>query len=45
MVMTVNAKTVKDLEELFWEYRNTNDQNAYVAVKECIEIIKKNKGE
>jgi hypothetical protein len=38
-------KTIKELEDLFLEYRNTNDQNAYIAVRECIEIIKKNNGE
>jgi transcriptional accessory protein Tex/SPT6 len=37
--------TLKELEDLFWEYKNSNDQNAYIAVKECIEIIKKNQEE
>ena len=38
-------KTIQELEDLFWEYKNTNDQNAYIAVRECIEIIRKNEGE
>jgi hypothetical protein len=38
-------KTIKELKDLFWEYRNTNDQNAYIAVEECIQIVLNNNGE
>jgi hypothetical protein len=37
-------KTIQELEKLFLEYKNSNDQNAYIAVRECISIIKKNEG-
>lgn len=36
-------KTIKELEALIVEYRG--DLNGIHAIKECIEIIKKNKGE
>jgi hypothetical protein len=35
-------KIIQELEKLFLEYRNSNDQNAYVAVRECIQIVKDN---
>jgi phenylpyruvate tautomerase PptA (4-oxalocrotonate tautomerase family) len=36
-------KIIQELTDLFWEYKNTNDQNAYIAVEECIQIVLKNK--
>ena len=36
-------KIIKELEDLFLEYKNSNDQNAYIAVRECIKIVLKNK--
>ena len=38
-------KTIEQLKDLFWEYKNSNDQNAYIAVEECIEIVLNNKKE
>jgi transcriptional accessory protein Tex/SPT6 len=38
-------KTIQELKDLFLEYKNSNDQNAYIAVEECIQIVLKNKGE
>jgi hypothetical protein len=38
-------KTIKELKDLFLEYRDSGDQNAYIAVEECIQIVLKNKGE
>jgi Ca2+-binding EF-hand superfamily protein len=37
---TIN--TIQELENLIIEYRG--DQNARIAIRECIEIIKKNEG-
>jgi hypothetical protein len=34
--------TIQELENLIIEYRG--DQNARIAIRECIEIIKKNEG-
>ena len=39
MTMT---NTIQELENLIIEYRG--DQNARIAIRECIEIIKKNEG-
>ena len=36
-------KTIKELEALIVEYRG--DLNGVQAIRECIQIIKKNKGE
>jgi hypothetical protein len=36
-------KIIQELRDLFWEYKNSNDQNAYIAVEECIQIVLKNK--
>jgi hypothetical protein len=36
-------KTIKELEDLIISYRG--DLHATIAIKECIKIIKKNKGE
>lgn len=38
-------KTIQELKDLYWEYKNSNDQNAYVAVEECIQIVIRNKKE
>lgn len=38
-------KTIEQLKNLFWEYKNSNDQNASIAVEECIEIVLNNKKE
>ena len=38
-------KTLHELEKLWLEYRNQGDQNAYVAVRECINIVLESKGE
>jgi hypothetical protein len=38
-------KTIQELKDLFWEYKNANDQNACVAVEECIQIVIRNKKE
>jgi hypothetical protein len=37
-------KTLQELQKLFLEYKNSNDQNAYIAVKECIQIVAENNG-
>jgi hypothetical protein len=38
-------KTIQELQKLFLEYKNSNDQNAYIAVKECIQIVAENNGQ
>ena len=43
--MTTVRITIQQLKDLYWEYKNSNDQNAQIAVEECIEIVLNNKKE